>query len=183
MRRMIFALSTPAMPRTFTTDSCRSHAGLGNGTSHSPPRISVVMGTTTDMVRSASGRRTETTTQGLTLAAMPKSTITTSPRSNLVIINFGRGTQFVPCVGHNVFPCARRRFHFWRGHDPPAAILRRDKVLAAFPRAANANTASCRPLLPTWFACGNIPTSAGQLSMAFERVVLSWIDRRRVGHF
>src|ERR1043165_7447185 len=41
-RRSIFALSTPAMPNTFTTDSCLSHAGFGKRISHSPPRISVV---------------------------------------------------------------------------------------------------------------------------------------------
>jgi hypothetical protein len=51
MRRSIFALSTPAMPSTLTTDSCRSHAGFGKGISHSPPRISVVIGTTTDILR------------------------------------------------------------------------------------------------------------------------------------
>src|ERR1039458_4817135 len=40
----------------------------------------------------------ETTTQGRTLALMPKSTMTTSPRSKLGIINFRRRPKFFPVV-------------------------------------------------------------------------------------
>jgi hypothetical protein len=103
IRRSTFALSTPAMPSTLMTDSCRSHGGFGKLTSHSPPRISVVIGTTTDMFRWLSHLATETTTQGRTLAAMPKSTKTTSPRLKFVIIHIRRRTEFFPCVSHKIF--------------------------------------------------------------------------------
>ncbi len=102
MRREIFALSTPAIPRTFTTEFCRSHGGFGNDTSHCPPRTSVVIGTTTDIFRSLSGDGIDTITQGRVLAATPSSTITTSPRLKFVIINFGCRPELLPTISNDV---------------------------------------------------------------------------------
>jgi hypothetical protein len=77
---MIFALSTPAIPKIFTTDFSFHHAGFESDTSHLPPRISVVIGTTTLIFRSESGLATDTTTQGRTFEAIPRSMITTKTR-------------------------------------------------------------------------------------------------------
>src|SRR5271155_1879947 len=101
----------PAMPRTLTTDSVRNQCGLEKATSHSPPRISVVIGTTTDMLRLWSGFEIETTTQGRTFCVTPKSTMTTSPRLKLVIIDLWSWTEFFPRVRDNF----THSWH-WRQH-------------------------------------------------------------------
>src|SRR5438876_8624341 len=100
-RRSIFELSTPAIPRRLTTDVFFIHGGFGKLTSHSPRRISVVIGTTTDMLRWLSGLEIDTTTQGRILATIPRSTKTTSPRLKLVIINVWRRTKLFPSIGNN----------------------------------------------------------------------------------
>ena len=65
------------------------------------------------------------------LATMPKSTNTTSPRSNLVIIDLGRCPELFPGVGHQRLHCARRRWNVRRGHHPPTAPVRCYQILAA----------------------------------------------------
>lgn len=129
IRWTILAWSTPAMPSTFTTDSWRSHLGLAKVTSHPPPRISVVRGTTTAMLRSRSGWRADTTTHGLALATIPKSTNTTSPRSNLVIIDLWRWPELFPGVRHQSLHQACWSLHLGRGHHPPAACFSHHEVL------------------------------------------------------
>src|SRR5713226_579477 len=99
--RSILLLSTPATPIRFTTEVCLSQGGLGKLTSHSPFLISVVIGTTTDMLRWLSAFGMETTTAGLTLACIPKSTATTSPRLKLIIINVRGRPQLLPGVHHD----------------------------------------------------------------------------------
>src|SRR5450432_4058880 len=91
------------------------------------------------MLRSLSGWRTETTTHGLVLAIIPKSTITTSPRSNFVIVNLRCRAEFFPGVGHHVLQFAGRYFRFRRGHHPPAAFFGGHKILLTALRAANWN--------------------------------------------
>src|ERR1041385_6549480 len=96
MTRSMRDLSTPAIPKRFTTQVCLSQGGFEKLISHSPFRISVVIGTTTAMpVRWLSGFVMETTTAGRTLAAIPRSTTTTSPRLKLVIEDVrGRSKPF-----------------------------------------------------------------------------------------
>jgi hypothetical protein len=60
------------------------------------PRISVVKGATTDMLRRLSALGMEMTTQGRTLATWPKSTRTTSPRLKLVIKDGWSRSELIP---------------------------------------------------------------------------------------